>query len=143
MIPRTLLIASGPFEKLSAQGVASAISRGLAAGGFPADECPLETGGDPQADVRALLDSLHFDERMRRARAVVVAEWLLEERTLAASPAFEVATRARQAGVPAYALTATNRLSPFDARMLDLQAILEASTPRALQAAARRLAKLV
>jgi hypothetical protein len=45
--------------------------------------------------------------------------------------------------VPAYAVTATNRLSAFDARMLDLQVILEASTARALQAAARRLAKLV
>ncbi len=143
MIPRTLLIASGPFERLSAQRVASAISRGLASGGFPADECPLQTGGDPQADVRALLDAVGFDERMRRARAVVLAEWLLEERTLTGSPAFEIATRARQAGVPAYALTAANRLSAFDARILDLQAILEASTPRALQAAARRLAEMV
>jgi glycerate kinase len=143
MIPRTLLIASGPFERLSAQRVASAISRGLVGGGFPTDECPLETGGDPRADVRALLDALQFDERMRRARAVILAEWLLEERTLAGSPAFEIATRARQAGVPAYAITARNTLSAFDARVLDLQAILEASTPRALQAAARRLAELV
>jgi len=143
MIPRTLLIACGPFEKLSAQGVASAISRGLAGGGVPADECPLESGGDSQADVRALLEALHFDERMRRSRAVVLAEWILEERTLAGSPAFEIATRARQAGVPAYAVTARNRLSAFDARILDLQLILEASTPRALQAAAARLAKLV
>jgi glycerate 2-kinase len=74
---------------------------------------------------------------------VVLAEWLLEERTLTGSPAFEIATRARQAGVPAYAVTAANRLSAFDARILDLQAILEASTPRALQAAGRRLAQLV
>jgi glycerate kinase len=143
MIPRTLLIASGPFEMLSAQGVAAAISRGLGSGGFPTDECPLAAGADPQADVRALLDALNFDERMRRARAVVLAEWLLDERTLAHSPAFEIATRARQAGVPAYAVTARNALSTFDARILDLQAILEASTPRALQAAARRLAELV
>lgn len=143
MIPRTLLITSGAFEKLSAQGVASAISLGLASGGFPTDECPLERSGERQADVRALLDAAGFDERMRRARAVVLAEWQLEERTLAASPAFEIATRARQAGVPAYAITARNGLSAFDARMLDLQVILEASTARALQAAARRLAKLV
>jgi glycerate kinase len=143
MIPRTLLIASGPFQKLSAQRVTSAISRGLASGGFPTDECPLQACGDPQADIRALLDAAGFDERMRRARAVVVAEWSLKERTLAASPAFEIATRARQAGVPAYAMTASNGLSAFDARMLDLQAILEASSPRALEAAARRLAGLV
>jgi len=143
MIPRTLLIASGPFQKLSAQRVASAISRGLASGGFPTDECPLQPGGDARADVRGLLDAVGFDERMRRARAVVLAEWRLEERTLAGSPAFEIATRARQAGVPAYAVTARNTLSAFDARILDLQAILEASTPRALQAAAQRLAELV
>ncbi len=143
MIPRTLLIASGPFEKLSAQRVASAISRGLEGGGIPADECPLQTGGDPGADLRALLQTLHFDERMRRARAVVLAEWRLQEHTLAGTPAFEIATRARQAGVPAYAVTARNRLSAFDARILDLQAILEAATPRALQAAAGRLAELV
>ena len=143
MIPRTLLIASGPFQKLSAQRVASAISRGLASGGFPTDECPLEARADPQADIRVLLDAAGFDERMRRARAVVVAEWSLQERTLAASPAFEIATRARQAGVPAYALAARNGLSAFDARMLDLQAILEASSLRALEAAARRLAGLL
>jgi glycerate kinase len=143
MIPRTLLIASGAFEKLSAQEVASAISRGVDGGGFPAEECPLETGGDPKADVRALLEALGFDERMRRARAVVLAEWRLEERTLAGSPAFEIATRARQAGVPAYAITASNGLSAFDARILDLQVILEASTARGLQAAGRRLAELV
>ena len=107
MIPRTLLIACGPFEKLSAQGVASAISRGLAGRGVPADECPLESGGDSQADVRALLEALHFDERMRCSRAVVLAEWILEERTLAGSPAFEIATRARQAGVQLPISTAT------------------------------------
>ena len=98
--------------------------------------------GDPRGRcARAARTRCDFDARMRRARAVVLAEWRLEERTLAGSPAFEIATRARQAGVPAYALTATNGLSPFDARILDLQAILEASTPRALQAAARRLAR--
>jgi glycerate kinase len=143
MIPRTLLIASGAFETLSAERVASAISRGLEGGGFPTDECPLQAGGDSPAEVRALLDAVGFDGRMRSSRAVVLAEWLLEERTLAGSPAFEIASRARQAGVPAYAVTASNTLSAFDARILDLQAILEASTPRALQAAGRRLAKLV
>ena len=45
--------------------------------------------------------------------------------------------------MPAYAVTAENGLSAFDARILDLQVILEASTPRALAAAGRRLAELV
>jgi hypothetical protein len=77
---------------------------------------------------------------MRAARAVVVAVERLGEATLAASPTFEIATRARQAGVPAYAITAANGLDAFDARILDLQLILEASGRRALAAAARRLA---
>ena len=80
---------------------------------------------------------------MHRARAVVIAQWRLKERTLAASATFEIATRARQAGVPAYAVTAKSTLDAFDARILDLQVILEASTARALEAAARRLAELM
>jgi glycerate kinase len=143
MIPRTLLVATGAFDGLSARRVSAAIARGLADGGFSADECPLETEGDPHTELRALLDALDFDARMRRARAVILAEWRLQERTLAHSPAFEIATRARQAGVPAYAVTASNTLGAFDARILDLQVILEASSPQGLAGAARRLAKLV
>jgi hypothetical protein len=40
-------------------------------------------------------------------------------------------------------VAAQNLLDPFDARILDLQVILEASSPRALTAAGRRLAELV
>jgi glycerate kinase len=143
MIPRTVLVACGPFDDLSAGRVGSAISRGLAAGGLESDLCPIALEHPRPADVRELLASLHFDTRMRAARAVVVGQWHLEESTLAASPAFEIATRARQAGVPAYAVTAENALGPFDARILDLQAIIEASGPRALAAAGRRLGTLV
>ena len=53
---------------------------------------------------------------------------------------FEIATRARQAGVPAYAVTGENELDAFDARMLDLQVILEARTVRGLAAAGTKLA---
>jgi len=143
MIPRTVLVAAGAFDGLSAHQVASAISRGLAASGRPADQCPLETGVERPAEVRALLQALDFDARMLRARAVVIAQWRLQEPTLAASTAFEIATRARQAGVPAYAVTAESTLGPFDARILDLQVILEAASTRALGAAGRRLAELV
>ena len=61
---------------------------------------------------------------------------------VAGSAAFEIATRARQAGVPAYAVTGENALGAFDARMLDLQLVLEARGPRGLAAAGRRLASL-
>jgi glycerate kinase len=143
MISRTLLVASSAFGGLSAQRVAAAISRGLTASGFSVDQCPLETEGELPAEVRALLGEVDFDARMRRARCVILAQRRLHERTLAGSLAFEIATRARQGGVPAYAMTAESTLDAFDARILDLQLILEASSARALEAAARRLAELV
>lgn len=140
MIPRTVLIAAGPFGGLSAQRVGSAISRGLGARGWQTDVCPIAPAGDLPLDARELLDALEFDTRMRRARA---AEWRLRAPAPAASPTFEIATRARQGGVPAYAVTARNMLDPFEARMLDLQVILEASSTRALTAVGRRLGELV
>jgi hypothetical protein len=42
--------------------------------------------------------------------------------------------------VPTYAITAENALNAFDARILDLQLILEAAGTRALESAGRRLA---
>ncbi|HUA75289.1 MAG TPA: glycerate kinase [Solirubrobacteraceae bacterium] len=136
MIPRTLLVAASPFgPELDAERVGEAIARGLRAAGRSADACPLEE------DTK--LDALGFDARMRAARAVVIAEPALREQTLAGSLAFEIATRARQGGVPAYAITGENLLDSFDARILDLQTILEARTHRALTAAGRKLAKLL
>jgi glycerate kinase len=144
VIPRTLLVAPCAFGgALSARRVASAIGRGLQAGGLTEpDLCPIVSENEDPGHVRRLLDTLDFDARMRRARAVVVGAKRLEERTLAGSAMFEIATRARQAGVPAYAVTGENALEEFDARILDLQAILEASSTRALEAAGRRLAEL-
>ena len=141
----TTLVAAGPFgAPLPAPRVAAAIARGLQAGGLPtADSCPIVPDDAPEGDVRALLDELDFDARMRRSRAVVLAEWRLAERTLEGSAAFEIATRARQAGVPTYAVTAENGLDSFDARILDLQAIILAPSTRALTAAGRRLATLI
>ena len=166
MIPQTALIVAGPFgTALSAEDVARAIARGLRAGGLPEpDLCPIEVEQSPQpkdaaqaaagrarrapgrvaaSDVAELLASLDFDARMRSARAVVLAEAHLHERTLRGSIAFEIATRARQGGVPAYAATGENALTPFDARILDLQMIFTASSPRALAAAGRKLAQVL
>jgi glycerate kinase len=147
-LPRTLLVVARSFdERLSAQRVAAAIAGGLEAGGWPTDLCPIDPGETPAAGsaarVRALLDALDFDARMRAARAVILAERCLQEDTLAGSAAFEIATRARQAGVPAYAVTSENRMDSFDARILDLQAILAAGSARSLRGAGRRLAGLV
>ncbi len=135
MIPRTVLIATEPFgEGLSAARAGAAIGRGVHAGdpslGF--DLCPI----DPTMPE-------DFDVRMRAARAVVVGAERLDERTLVGSAVFEIATRARQAGVPAYAVAGENALSLFDARILDLQVIVEASTTRALRRAGEKLAGLI
>ena len=143
--PRHLLVASSAFgPRLSASAVAAAIARGVRAGGLPEpDLLPLSPAEEASEDVRALLDALDFDARMHRARAVVIAAARLEERTLAGSLAFEIATRARQSGVPAYAVTAENLLDAFDARILDLQTILEARGARSLTTAGRMLASIV
>jgi glycerate kinase len=153
-IPDTPLIAACAFgSRLAASQVARAIARGLSAGAMaPADVCLLASppdghGGRASARARRelleLLAASGFDERMRRACALIVAERCLQEPTLQRSAAFELATRARQAGVPAYAVTRENRLDRFDARILDLQAILEAGGARGLEAAGRTLAQLM
>jgi glycerate kinase len=143
LIPERLLVASGPFASLSAATVAAAIARGVREAGLPdPDVCVLETTAATTEFIRASLDRVEFDARLRRARAVVVACEELEERTLAGSVTFEIATRARQGGVPAYAVTAHDELDPFDARILDLQAIVEARSPRALVKAGGELAAL-
>lgn len=141
-IPERLLIASGRFgRQLSAQRVAEMIAAGVRAAGCPEpDRCALE---EPSGAPRAQLDALDFDTRMRAARAVVIAWEQLGESTLADSLAFEIATRARQGGVPAYAVTAENALDSFDARILDLQLILTVPNARALAAAGKQLGQVI
>ena len=64
-----------------------------------------------QAGAPAVLDTLGFDARLRAARAVVVGEGRLDRTTLEGKAAGEIATRARQIGVPAHAIVAQNALS--------------------------------
>ena len=146
-IPDTLLLAVCAFgADLPAERVAEAIARGVRAAGMPEpDLCPIEDGarGMERAAGLDALGALGFDVRMRRARAVIVGAGRLDRGTLAGSTVFEIATRARQAGVPAYGVTGVNELDTFDARILDLQVILEASSARGLSAAGRKLARLV
>jgi len=144
-IPTTPLLVTSAFGPgLSAPAVGAAIARGLQAGSLPAaDLCPIDPAHEHDADVVSFLDAHDFNARMHRARAVIVAAKRLHERTLAGSATFEIATRARQSGVPTYAVTGENRLDPFDARILDLQLIIEADSARALAAAGRTLARLL
>jgi hypothetical protein len=159
VISHLVLIVAEPLGGLSAERVAGALGRGIQAGdrGLSVDVLAAEhpqgavCEGDDGAEqtqlrgsaARAWWSSSESTARLRAARAVVIAAARLDERTLAGSVAFEVATSARQAGVPAYAVTAENALDPFDARMLDLQVILQARGARALRSAGAKLAGLV
>jgi glycerate kinase len=90
-----------------------------------------------------VLDAVDFDRRMRAARAVVTGEGKLDQQSLAGKLVSEVSTRARQGGVPCHAIVGTRELDSFGVRVLDLQAVFEASTPRQISAAARRLAEVL
>jgi glycerate kinase len=90
-----------------------------------------------------VLQALDFDRRMRAARAVVVGEGRLDATTLEGKIAGEIATRARQAGVPCHAIVGQNGIDRFSARILDLQVILEAGTEHELQHAGERLGTML
>jgi glycerate kinase len=87
-----------------------------------------------------VLDALDFDRRMRAARAVITGEGKLDQQSLAGKAVSEVATRARQSGVPCYAIVGRRELDSFGQRILDLQLVEEAGTIAQLEAAGRRLA---
>jgi hypothetical protein len=98
----------------------------------------LVAGGLAKPDVYDPADGLDatFDPRLRAAFAVVVGEPVLNRDTLRGRPLFEIATRARQAGVPCHAVAATDALDPFAKRILDLQHVLTGD----LEAAGTQLA---
>jgi glycerate kinase len=102
-----------------------------------------EFGAELVPGAQFVLDAVDFDRRMRAARAVVTGEGKLDQQSLAGKLVSEISTRARQAGVPCHAIVGTRELDSFGTRVLDLQAVLEASTPRQISAAARRLAEVL
>jgi glycerate kinase len=113
---------------------------------------PGVAGGELATELRAryeavlvpgpafVLEQLGFDARMRAARAVVVGEARLDRATLEGRVTGEIAYRARQAGVPCHAATACTAIGRFDARILDVQAIVAATTIAELETAGERLA---
>lgn len=90
-----------------------------------------------------VLDAIGFDVRMRIARAVITGEGRLDGQSLVGKAVSEVATRARQAGVPCHAVVGSNGLDAFGARILDLETVTEATTIAELRAAGRRLATVI
>jgi len=110
---------------------------GLTGGLWAQYDAALEPG------AAFVLDTLDFDARMRAARAVIVGEGRLDEQTLQGKIAGEIATRARQGGVPCFAIVGTRELDAFGARMLDLQRVLEATDLDAIALAAASLADVL
>ncbi len=120
------------------RGVAMTGAAGGLSGGLWA-----ELGAELVPGAAFALDLLDFDHRMRASRAVVTGEGRLDQQSLAGKAVSEVATRARQSGVPCHAIVAERELDAFGARILDLQAVLEARTLRRIESAGRRLAELI
>ena len=87
-----------------------------------------------------VLEALAFDARMRASRAVIVGERRLERGTLQGRVAGEIATRARQSGVPCHAVARVDAIDRFDARILDLQTIIAATSIAELESAGEALA---
>jgi glycerate kinase len=110
---------------------------GLAGGLWARYGAKLEPG------AAFILQALGFDARMRAARAVIVGEGRIDPTTLEGKIASEIATRARQAGVPCHAIVGANAIDGFSARILDLQVILEAGTPEQLADAGERLGRML
>ena len=92
-----------------------------------------EFGAELVPGAQFVLDAVDFDRRMRAARAVVTGEGKLDQQSLAGKLVSEIATRARQAGVPCHAIVGTRELDSFGVRVLDLQAVFEASTTRQIR----------
>jgi hypothetical protein len=135
-----VLLAAAAIAPLAAGRVAAAVARGLCQGGLAAAESFELPDDHDSARLLRLLAQEDFDARLHLARALVLATGEASERSLAGSALFELATRARQAGVPAYAIAGRCSLPAFDARVLDLQLVLEARDARSLTLAGRRLA---
>lgn len=108
---------------------------GLAGGLWAALDAELRPG------ARFVLDALGAGPRMRAARALIVGEGRLDPTTLEGKAAGELATDARQAGVPCHAIVGRAALEPFERRIIDLQTVREAGTVDALECAGEELAR--
>jgi hypothetical protein len=145
LLPARAMIACGPLGGTAgASDAGAALARGLSASGRPAaDVFAIEHPGVRGSEARRLLEAEHFDQRMLAARALVLLLDVLAAARLAGSLMLELATRARQSGVPCYAVTAENRLGLFDLRVLDIQCVLIAGDAESLERAGRSLDAII
>jgi glycerate 2-kinase len=129
-------------RRLEAFGLPRGVPMTGAAGGLSGGLW-ARLGAELVAGAPFVLDALDFDARLDRARAVIVGEGRLDATSLQGKIAAEIATRARQRGVPAHAIVGSAAISRFDARILDLQEIREAGDERALADAAASLVAVI
>ncbi len=102
-----------------------------------------ELGAALVAGAPFVLDAIGFERRLRAARAAVTGEGCLDRQSLAGKAVSEVATRARQAGIPCHAIVGRNELDAFGMRILDLELVQEAGTLAQIERAGARLAELL
>ncbi len=93
---------------------------GLAGGLWAAGGAELKSGAG------FVLDAVGFTPRMLASRAVITGEGALDRQTLLGKAVGEVATRARQAGLPCHAIVGRMEMTEFDARVLDFESIVTA-----------------
>jgi glycerate kinase len=129
-------------ERLEAMGLPRGVPMTGAAGGL-AGGLRAAFAANLRAGAPFVLDALAFDTRMLASRAVIVGEGRLDATSLEGKIVAEVATRARQRGVPAHAIVGSASLTAFDARILDLQGIREAVDERSIEEAAASLAGVI
>ncbi|CAB4868413.1 unannotated protein [freshwater metagenome] len=107
---------------------------GLAGGLWAHHDADLVLGS------RFILELLGARERMLAARALIIGEGRLDATTLEGKIVGEIATDARQNGVPCHAIVGQDALDLFGRRILDIQTVTEAGTLGALEDAAAALA---
>ena len=78
-------------------------------------------GAELRPGAVLVLDVTGFEARARDAFAVVTGEGRLDEQTLGGKAVFEVATRARQSGVPCYAVVGEDALDAFGRRVMNIE----------------------
>lgn len=110
---------------------------GLSGGLWAAADATLKSG------AAWVLDQVGFSERMTAARAVITGEGSLDHQTLLGKAVGEVATRARQSGVPCHAIVGRMGMTEFDARILDFESWREATTLEAIADAAAALVEVI
>ena len=146
MIPTTVIVVATAFPaRLSAARVAAALQHGLSsgAGAWVLDAWTVAEHHNGVKPLTDDCDPRSFAQRLHAARALVLAAADSFEELQPSDAIFDLATDARQGGIPAYAVCARTDTDPFTARVMDLQVVLAARSTPQLIAAGRTLAALV